>query len=42
MLVVVATRSEDIAGVDPVGPIPSELQTHISFASGLGQGRGSL
>jgi molybdate transport system substrate-binding protein len=36
MVVVVATRIVDVAGVDVVGPIPSELQTHIGFAAGLG------
>ncbi len=35
MVVVVATRIVDVAGVDVVGPIPSELQTHIGFAAGL-------
>jgi molybdate transport system substrate-binding protein len=35
MVVVVATRIVDVAGVDIVGPIPSELQTHIGFAAGL-------
>ena len=32
---VVATRIVDVPGVDIVGPIPSELQTHIGFAAGL-------
>ena len=35
MVVVVATRIVDVAGVDTVGPIPPELQTHIGFAAGL-------
>ena len=35
MVVVVATRIVDVPGVDIVGPIPSELQTHIGFAAGL-------
>lgn len=35
MVVVVASRIYDVAGVDPVGPIPSALQTHIGFAAGL-------
>lgn len=35
MVVVVATRIVDVPGVDVVGPIPSELQTHIGFAAGL-------
>jgi molybdate transport system substrate-binding protein len=35
MVVVVATRIVDVPGVDYVGPIPSELQTHIGFAAGL-------
>ncbi len=35
MVVVVATRIVDVPGVDLVGPIPSELQTHIGFAAGL-------
>lgn len=35
MVVVVATRIMDVAGVDPVGPIPEELQTKIGFAAGL-------
>jgi molybdate transport system substrate-binding protein len=35
MVVVVATRIYDVPGVDPVGPIPSELQTRIGFAAGL-------
>ena len=35
MVVVVATRIVDVAGVDVVGPIPPELQTHIGFAAGL-------
>jgi molybdate transport system substrate-binding protein len=36
MVVVVASRIYDVAGVDPVGPIPAELQTKIGFAAGLG------
>jgi molybdate transport system substrate-binding protein len=36
MVVVVATRIADVPGVDPVGPIPSELQTRIGFAAALG------
>ena len=35
MVVVVATRIVDVAGVDAVGPIPQELQTKIGFAAGL-------
>jgi molybdate transport system substrate-binding protein len=35
MVVVVATRIVDVAGVDLVGPIPEELQTKIGFAAGL-------
>ena len=35
MVVVVATRITDVAGVDRVGPIPEELQTKIGFAAGL-------
>lgn len=35
MVVVVATRITDVAGVDYVGPIPDELQTRIGFAAGL-------
>lgn len=35
MVVVVATRIVDVPGVDVVGPIPFELQTHIGFAAGL-------
>ncbi len=35
MVVVVATRITDVAGVDVVGPIPEELQTKIGFAAGL-------
>jgi len=35
-MVVVASRIYDVAGVDSVGPIPSELQTRIGFAAGLG------
>ena len=36
MVVVVASRIYDVAGVDAVGPIPPELQTQIGFAAGLG------
>lgn len=36
MVVVVASRIYDVAGVDPVGPIPEELQTKIGFAAGVG------
>ena len=36
MVVVVATRITGVPGVDVVGPIPSELQTKIGFAAGLG------
>jgi molybdate transport system substrate-binding protein len=36
MVVVVATRLVDVAGIDVVGPIPEELQTKIGFAAGLG------
>jgi len=35
MVVVVATRIVDVPGVDVVGPIPQELQTHIGFAAAL-------
>ena len=35
MVVVVATRITDVAGVDYVGPIPDDLQTRIGFAAGL-------
>jgi molybdate transport system substrate-binding protein len=35
VVVVVATRIVDVAGVDVVGPIPEELQTKIGFAAGL-------
>jgi molybdate transport system substrate-binding protein len=35
MVVVVASRIYDVAGGDPVGPIPPELQTRIGFAAGL-------
>lgn len=35
MVVVVSSRIYDVAGVDPVGPIPQELQTQIGFAAGL-------
>lgn len=35
LVVVVATRIMDVAGVDMVGPIPGELQTKIGFAAGL-------
>jgi molybdate transport system substrate-binding protein len=36
MVVVVSSRIYDVEGVDPVGPIPAELQTRIGFAAGLG------
>ncbi len=36
MVVVVATRISDVAGVDFVGAIPADLQTRIGFAAGLG------
>jgi molybdate transport system substrate-binding protein len=36
MVVVVASRIYDVPGVDPVGPIPAELQTRIGFAAGVG------
>ena len=36
MVVVVAPRIADVAGVEVVGPIPEELQTKIGFAAGLG------
>ncbi|MGA7209672.1 MAG: substrate-binding domain-containing protein [Pseudolabrys sp.] len=35
LVVVVATRIMDVAGIDMVGPIPEELQTKIGFAAGL-------
>ena len=35
MVVVVATRTTGVPGVDFVGPIPEELQTKIGFAAGL-------
>src|SRR5262245_58477048 len=35
MVVVVSSRIYDVPGVDPVGPIPAELQTMIGFAAGL-------
>jgi molybdate transport system substrate-binding protein len=35
MVVVVSSRIYDVAGVDPVGPIPPELQTRIGFVAGL-------
>lgn len=35
MVVVVATRITDVPGVDFVGPIPADLQTHIGFAAAL-------
>ena len=43
MVVVVSSRIFDVQGVDPVGPIPAELQTRIGFAAGSWgrrQGRG--
>jgi molybdate transport system substrate-binding protein len=36
MVVVVAPRIADVAGVEVVGQIPEELQTKIGFAAGLG------
>jgi molybdate transport system substrate-binding protein len=36
MVVVVASRIFDVPGVDPVGPLPAELQTMIGFSAGLG------
>jgi molybdate transport system substrate-binding protein len=35
MVVVVATRISDVSGVEFVGPIPADLQTHIGFAAAL-------
>jgi molybdate transport system substrate-binding protein len=35
MVVAVSSRIVDVPGVDPVGLIPSELQTRIGFAAGL-------
>ena len=39
MVVVVATRISDVAGVDFVGAIPADLQTRIGFAAGSGRFR---
>jgi molybdate transport system substrate-binding protein len=36
MVVVVSSRIYDVHGVDPVGPLPAELQTMIGFAAGVG------
>jgi molybdate transport system substrate-binding protein len=36
MVVVVSSRIYDVEGVDPVGPLPDELQTMIGFAAALG------
>ena len=36
VVVVVASRIYDVEGVDPVGPLPAELQTMIGFAAALG------
>jgi molybdate transport system substrate-binding protein len=40
MVVVVATRIVGVPGVDPIGPIPQELQTVIGFAAGLSASTG--
>jgi molybdate transport system substrate-binding protein len=36
MVVVVSSRIFDVNGVEPVGPLPAELQTMIGFAAGMG------
>ena len=35
LVVVVSTRISGVPGVDPIGPIPEELQTKIGFAAAL-------